>query len=224
MPSSSSSSVSSLMAPAILPPASSIWPQDLMNANLLGGALNPYAMGIGLPALQWSGSMLPSALSENPNRVMMQQLQVQTEMMKQLLGKDKGKTALKNLKKKSKKHRRNDKKRKRKNDSDDNSSDNDESSSASVSLLESSENHHDSSSSSEDGDRKHKRKREKSRHHPSSSSSRQHHTFKSSHSSPHKKPSSSSSRVRDPKNKSKSVVLEVLDEKLNRSSPSHDPL
>jgi hypothetical protein len=30
--------------------------------------------------------------------------------------------------------------------------------------------------------------------------------------------------VKDPKNKSRSVVLDVLEDKLHRSSPSHDPL
>jgi hypothetical protein len=30
--------------------------------------------------------------------------------------------------------------------------------------------------------------------------------------------------VRDPKNKSRSVVLDVLEDKLHRSSPSHEPL
>jgi hypothetical protein len=96
VPSSSSSSSSSLSPSAVssilssVLSASSMWSQNLLNANSLGGALNPYAVGTGWPALQRTDSMIPSAVSTNPNRIMMQQMQTQTELLKAVTGEKQG--------------------------------------------------------------------------------------------------------------------------------------
>ena len=139
--SSSSMSSSSSSSSSVLP--------SLASLNAAANNLITTPSGeINWPSVAWLSSMAPTASYSNPSGMILQQLGIQNQALKELLEANKKNAGSRKKKKKQHKHKLNNRKRKKKSGSDKDSESSE--SSESISLLESSDHDRDSSSSSDD--------------------------------------------------------------------------